>query len=128
MTVLNANAPATVVSAIKETLSLKSSEVAQRLIDRLGITLTTAIGGAEDTRAARSWASGERKPQRARAMKAALQAAVAISAIHDDESAQSWFTSTNPDLGWRSPLVFVRAAQGDEDLGHLVMVAVQDAS
>jgi hypothetical protein len=56
------------------------------------------------------------------------QAAVAISAIHDDESAQSWFTSTNPDLGWRSPLVFVRAAQGDEDLGHLVMVAVQDAS
>jgi len=120
--------PVTIDLAIKETLTLKTAEVAKRLIDRLGITLTTAIGGAEDTRAARSWASGERRPQRPRALKSALQAAVAISAVHDDESAQSWFTSTNPDLGWRSPLVFVRAAQNDEELAHLVMVAVQDAS
>ncbi len=98
MTVLDTTTPATVLSAIKKTLRLKNADVAQRLIDHLGITLTTAIGGADDTRAARSWASGERKPQRARALKAALQATVAISAIHDDESAQSWFTSTNPDL------------------------------
>ncbi len=128
MTVLDTTTPATVLSAIKKTLRLKNADVAQRLIDHLGITLTTAIGGADDTRAARSWASGERKPQRARALKAALQATVAISAIHDDESAQSWFTSTNPDLDWKSPLVFVRAAQNDEELRHLVMVAVQDAS
>lgn len=128
MTILDVPAPDAIVSAIKSTTLLKTKDVAARLIDHLGITLTTAIGGAEDTRAARSWASGERKPQRPRALKSALQAAIAISIVHDDESAQSWFTSTNPDLGWISPLVFVRTAQTDEELNHLVMVAVQDAS
>jgi hypothetical protein len=107
---------------------LDSKALASKLIDHLGITLTTAIGGAEDIRIARGWASGERRPKRSRALKAALQAASAISAAHDNETARSWFTSINANLGCRSPLVFLRAALHDDDFDHLVRVAVQDAS
>jgi hypothetical protein len=115
-------------AAIKRAASMKPPELAAELIAHLGLTLTAAIGGAKDTRSARDWAAGDRKPQRVQALRSALQAALAIASIHDDESAQSWFTSTNPDLDWRSPLAFIRDANEINEYDRLVSIAVQDVS
>ena len=35
--------------------------------------------------------------------------------------------STNPNLDWKSPLVFIRAATQQEELDRFVQVAAQDA-
>jgi hypothetical protein len=115
-------------AAVKRASSLAPPALAAELISRLGLTLTAAIGGAKDTRSARDWAGGERKPQRIQALRCALQATLAIASMHDDESAQAWFTSTNPDLDWRSPLAFIRDANEIDEYDRFVLIAVQDVS
>ena len=68
------------------------------------------------------------RPKRTRISSPSLfPATVAIAANYESEGARSWFASTNPDLDWRSPLVFIRAALQQEQLDRLVQVAAQDA-
>ncbi|HTV30327.1 MAG TPA: hypothetical protein VMF32_21435 [Xanthobacteraceae bacterium] len=118
--------PTAVVKAVSDAAKVPAEQVPGKLLDLLGATLTAAIGGAQAARAAREWAEG-RRCNRADALKAALQASAAISTSYGAESARSWFTSTNPDLDWTSPLVFVRAANEPADYDRLVQVAAQDA-
>jgi hypothetical protein len=118
--------PSAVIKAVSDARALSERAVATRLLEMLGPTLTTAIGDAKDTRAARQWAAG-RHCYRANALRAALLATVAIAANYEAEGARSWFASTNPDLDWKSPLVFIRAAVQQEQLDRLVQVAAQDA-
>jgi len=118
--------PSAVVKAVSDAGGLNEREVAGRLLEMLGPILTTAIGDAKDTRAARRWAEG-RHCYRANALRAALLATVAIAANYDAEVARSWFMSTNPNLDWKSPLVFIRATTQQEQLDRFVQVAAQDA-
>jgi hypothetical protein len=119
--------PNPVVTAVAEAGLLSAKSVAARLVELLGATLTAAIGGAGEARAARAWAEGDRECNRGHALKAALQAAAALNVMYGPEPAQAWFTSTNPDLGWKSPLVFIRSADDPEQYDLLVKVAAQDA-
>lgn len=125
MTVLQ-TVPTAVVRAVSAAGKVPAERVPGELLALLGATLTAAIGGAQSARAAKEWAEG-RRCNRADALKAALQASAAISTSYGAESARSWFTSTNPDLDWKSPLVFIRAAESPEDYDRLVQVAAQDA-
>lgn len=118
--------PSAVAKAVSDAGKLSETETARRLLEMLGPTLTTALGDAKDTRAARQWAEG-RRCFRAAALKASLLATVAIATSYGIESARAWFASTNPDLGWKSPLAFIRAAKDHEDYDHFVLVAAQDA-
>jgi hypothetical protein len=118
--------PTAIVKAVSDAGKLGDREVASRLLQMLGPTLTTAVGGAKETRAAHQWAEG-RSCNRAGALRAALLASVAIATSYGDEAAQAWFTSTNPDLDWKAPLVFVRAATDPEQFDRLVQVAAEDA-
>jgi hypothetical protein len=52
--------PSAVIKAVSDARTLNEREVATRLLEMLGPTLTTAIGDAKDTRAARQWAAGRR--------------------------------------------------------------------
>jgi hypothetical protein len=48
--------------------------------------------------------------------------------VYDDAAARSWFMSTNPGLGMRSPLAFVRDANSVDAFDTLVRSAVQDVT
>jgi hypothetical protein len=119
--------PNPVVRAVAEAGLLPAKDVAARLIDLLGADLTAAIGQVGEARAARAWAEGTRACFKEDALKAALLAAVAVAEMYGPDSARAWFTSTNPDLGWKSPLVFIRSTNNPEHYDRLVQVAAQDA-
>jgi hypothetical protein len=96
--------------AILRAATQQDWDVAKELSDKLGLRLTAAIGRVSETRRVREWISGGKPPRRAHALRAALQATAAISAVYGPDTARSWFMSTNPGLGMRSPLVFLRNA------------------
>lgn len=118
--------PDAVTRAVSQAGALNDTEVASRLLEVLGPTITAAVGGAKDTRAARQWAEG-RRCYRAAALRAALLASVAICSNFGEQAARNWFASTNPDLDWKAPLVFIRAANDQEQYDRLVQVAAHDA-
>jgi hypothetical protein len=119
--------PAPIVKAVSAAAKLSDREVAARLLDILGPTVTAAIGGAKETRIAHQWAKNGYECQRAGALRAALLASVAISTNYRDDGARAWFTSTNPSLDWKAPLVFVRTATEPEQFDRLIQVAAEDA-
>jgi hypothetical protein len=120
-------AQSAIAVAIKRVFPMDSRQVAGELARLLGLKMTAAIGGVGETRRASDWAKGV-PPRRLEALKAALQATYAITTRYDEPAARSWFASTNPRLGMRSPLAALRAAEQPEDYDTIVACAVQDVS
>lgn len=120
-------AQSAIAVALNRVFPMKASAVAGELNRLLGLKLTAAIGGVGETRRAAEWAKGV-PPRRLEALKAALQATYAITTRYDEPAARSWFASTNPRLGMRSPLAALRGADQPEDYDTIVACAVQDVS
>jgi hypothetical protein len=78
-----------------------------------------------ETRRVQDWIT-KGTARRVAALRAALQATVAIASLYDDAAARAWFMSSNPGLGMRSPLAFIRDADDIDELDRLVATAVQD--
>jgi hypothetical protein len=113
--------------SLSEVFKLPDHAVADSLSKRLGLRLTAALGKASTTRAASEWAKNLRKPHRIDALRAALQATIAIASHYDDDAARAWFASTNPSLGLCSPLAFLNKANEPEEFDLLVTTALQDS-
>lgn len=116
-----------IVIAINRVCSMDSKQIAIELNRLVGLKITAAVGGVTETRRASDWAGGA-APRRLDALKAALQAASAITTRYGDAAARPWFMSTNPRLGFRSPLAALRPAEQPEDYDAVVSCAVQDVS
>jgi hypothetical protein len=119
------NLPDRVAQEVRRVAKLSERAVAKELSDLLGLRLTAAIGGVTETRRVHDWIE-HGNPRRYHALKAALQATVAIASVYDAAAARAWFTSANPSLMMRSPLAFVRDALDFEHYDRLVTVAAQD--
>jgi len=117
-----------IYTAVQSVAGVVERDVPGALIAILGAKLSAAIGGAEDPRRAIAWRDKGEACRRPRALRAALQAARAISASYGDEIARSWFLSTNVSLGPSSPLAFVREACDEADFDRLVQTSIADAS
>lgn len=117
-----------VASAVNRVAALQVVQVAEELNTRLGLKLTAAVGRACKTSKASEWTKGVSLPRRLRALRAALAATYVISTRYGDAAARAWFMSSNPTLGMRSPLTFIREARHVKDFELLVICAVQDAS
>ena len=84
--------------------------VAAELRDLLGARLVAYIGGVQNTRAVREWATGDRAPsqEEQQRLRLALQVALLIASADDNEIAQAWFQGVNPQLDDRSPARMLR--------------------
>lgn len=120
--------PTRLETAVNGVFKLKIPEIAGELAERLGLKLTAAIAGVTETRRVNDWINATRAPQRPEVLIAALQATRAIAERYGDDAARAWFVSTNPGLGMRSPTVYLRQTQSQENLDRLVVCAVQDVS
>lgn len=114
--------------AVNGVLSLSDQEVAEELVDRLGVKIIALLKSGSSPRNATEWYKGARAPKRPEALRAALQATRALVTGYGDDAARGWFMSANPDLDMRSPLMFLREACTLELLKRLVTCAVQDIS
>jgi hypothetical protein len=119
------NMPVRVAQEVRRVAKLSERAVAGELSELLGLRLTAAIGGVTETRRVHDWIE-HGNARRPHALKAALQATVAIASVYDAAAARAWFTSANPGLKMRSPLAFLRDASDVEDYDRAVTVAVQD--
>lgn len=83
------------------------AEVVSELVDLLGATTVAAIGGVSETRAVQQWLEG-REPQRANALRFALQIASMLAKSGDREIVRAWFQGSNPYLDDAVPAVLLR--------------------
>jgi hypothetical protein len=91
-------------------------EVASRLTDVLGASLTAYLGGVKETRAVREWSEGSRTPSDSVIirLRLALQIALMISEADDRHVAQAWFKGLNPQLDDYAPARMLRDGDFDE--------------
>jgi hypothetical protein len=114
--------------AVNGVHSLSDQEVAEELVNRLGVKITALLESVSQTNNATECAKGADAPKRPEAPRAALQATRALATRYGNDAARGWFMSTNPGLGMTSPLMFLREARTLENLKLLVICAVQDVS
>ncbi len=101
--------------AHSEAMALPIDRVVAELTDLLGATTVATIGGVKETRAVQQWSDGEREPQRAHALRFALQLALMICDHTSRDLARAWFHGSNPHTDDRVPVVMLR----DGDLEHV---------
>ncbi|HEY6487323.1 MAG TPA: hypothetical protein VIX83_13135 [Candidatus Cybelea sp.] len=110
----------TPTQAHNDAMALPLDEVIRQLVDLLGATTVAAIGSVKETRAVAQWLSGEREPQRAHALRFALQLALMMSTRPTRDVARAWFYGSNPQLEDRSPLAILRDDPLEEAQGPLI--------
>lgn len=98
------------------------AEVVAELVDLLGATTVAAIGGVSETRAVNQWVEG-REPQRAHALRFALQVARMLTATADREIVRAWFQGSNPHLDDAVPAVLLRNRPLNEIQSQLMSAA-----
>ena len=88
-------------------MGMPITEVVRELTELLGATTVAVIGGVTETRAVQQWIAG-REPQRAHALRFALQVASMLATQSDKHVAHAWFHGSNPRLGDAVPMLLLR--------------------
>lgn len=88
-------------------MSMPIQSIVRGLIDVLGATTVSMIGGVSETRAVTQWTDG-RAPQRPHVLRFAYQVLMTISAGGNDEIVRAWFSGSNPHLNDRVPVLLLR--------------------
>lgn len=104
-------------------MSLSIAAVVQELVELLGATTVAVIGGVTETRAVQQWMLG-REPQRAHALRFALQIARMIAAADGEhETLRAWFQGSNPRLDDAIPALLLQSEPLEKVQGPLVKAA-----
>lgn len=114
-------------SAHDEVVRLSDPELVDSLVAVLGAKLVAYLGGVQEARAVRQWATGERhlKSDLTRQrLQVAYRAARLIAHSESNRVAQSWFTGMNPILDDVSPARILRD-EPLEDSSRAVMAAAR---
>lgn len=105
----------------RDTVRQDIHETTRQLVARLGMTATSYLAGARDSKQSSRWAKAGGPEPRQDALERLLMAHrvwSAISVAESDYVARNWFVANNPRLEERSPLDALRSG----DLG-LVLAA-----
>ncbi len=103
----NSNQGATDVDAHARAMSLPIGRVVAALVDVLGATAVSQIGGVGETRAVTQWTDG-RTPQRANVLRFAFQLLMTIAVDGERDVARAWFSGSNPHLRDQVPILMLR--------------------
>lgn len=103
-------------------MSMPIQAVVRRLIDVLGATTVSVIGGVSETRAVMQWTDG-RTPQRPHVLRFAFQLAAMIGGDDNDEVVRAWFSGSNPHLNDQVPILMLRDQRLNEVAGPMMAAA-----
>jgi hypothetical protein len=103
-------------------MSLPIGRVVRSLVDVLGATTVSVIGGVSETRAVSQWTDG-RIPQRSHVLRFAFQVLSMVSIDGNDDVARAWFYGSNPHLNDQVPVLLLR----DRPLGEIAAAMMSAA-
>ena len=108
----------TVLSRLDDADRLSLAEVAQNLVEWVGLGLTAMAGGVNETRFVRSWTAGKRA-RRPASLRAAWRAAYVITTLCGSEAAKAWFIGQKREFDFEPP---IRVLQENTDDARTAVV------
>lgn len=103
-------------------MSMPIQAIVRRLIDVLGATAVSIIGGVSETRAVAQWME-TRTPQRPHVLRFAFQLVAMIGDDGDRDVVRAWFSGSNPHLDDQVPLQMLRDKPLNDIVGPMMSAA-----
>lgn len=99
--------------------------VAADLVAIIGLKRTAVIGDVKDTRLVQRWINDGQIPQRAEALRTALQVARILNDIDGPSVAAAWFTGCNQHFNFEAPIIVLRDNTDPEVYAKVVRSAFE---
>ncbi len=98
------NDPESNAASIESAYRLSAPAVVRELIESIGSSSASEIGGVKNTRSIYQWLNGEREPERLESLRLAVQVArVLRDAGESQPTISAWFNGVNPRLNYETP-------------------------
>jgi hypothetical protein len=93
---------------LEEVARMSTAAVAADLVSIIGLKRTAVVGDVKDTRLVQRWIHEGQIPQRAEALRTALQAARILNDVDGPAVATAWFTGCNQHFDFEAPIIVLR--------------------
>jgi hypothetical protein len=110
---------------LEEVARMPISAVAADLVAIIGLKRTAVVGDVKDTRLVQRWIKDGQVPQRAEALRTALQVARILNDVDGASVAAAWFTGCNQHFNFEAPIVVLRDSTDPAIYAKIVRAAFE---